>query len=180
MVRTGRVWKLTLLAIGIIIILIGLGFQGYFVSVWKSFSSSLSELPALVGSIAEKIKQSPRQAAEEIGPAPEVKEEIPEKTEPKKYIEEAKKGEGITHLARRTLKEYLKENPQEPSLSPEHKVYIEDYLAKKMGGGWLQLGEKVEFSQELLKEAIQKAETLTPQQLENLTQFSQLVPSLNY
>ena len=49
-----------------------------------------------------------------------------------------------------------------------------------MGGGWLQLGEKVEFSEELVKEAIQKAETLTVEQLQNLTQYSQLAPSLNY
>lgn len=178
--RRGRVSKLTLLVIGIIIVLIGLGFQGYFVSVWKSFSPSLSKLTALVSPIAEKIKKGPAEVGQEVVLESEVKEEIPGKTEPKKYIETAQKGEGISHLARRALKEYLKENPQDFTLTPEHKVYIEDYLAKKMGGRWLQLGEKMEFSQEMLNEAVQKAETLTPEQLQNLTQYSQLVPALNY
>jgi len=42
----------------------------------------------------------------------------------------------------------------------------------------LNLGENIEFSETLLKEAIGKAKDLTPEQLQNLTQFSQLVPNL--
>jgi len=88
-------------------------------------------------------------------------------------------GEGITHLARRALKNYLEERPTDfAEITPEHKIYIEDYLAKKMGGGWLMLGETLTFSEDLIVEAIQKARELTPEQLENLKQYSQLVPSL--
>lgn len=176
MIRTTRFPRHTLLAVilvGIIIVAIGLGVLGYLVfTSWESLSDVFSKLPAIISPISK--------APEEAAPANEADEQVPEKTESKKYIETAQKGEGITHLARRTLKEYLEDNPQSFNVTPEHKVYIEDELAKKMGGRGLKLGETVEFSSDLIKEALQKAETLTPQQLENLTQYSQLVPSLNY
>ncbi|KPJ71861.1 hypothetical protein AMJ50_00020 [Parcubacteria bacterium DG_74_3] len=109
-------------------------------------------------------------------------EEIPETFIPqeKTYLEIAEKGEGITHLARRALKQYLQESPQFFGLTPEHKIYIEDHIAKKMGGGWLKLGQELEISEDLLQESIEKAKNLSPEQLENLEQYSQLVPSLNY
>jgi len=117
------------------------------------------------------------------------KEEIPKETtqkaveiqeEKREYIEVAERGEGITHLARKVLKKHLQKNPQSFEVTPEHKVYIEDYIAKKLGGEWLKLGETLEFPEDLIKEAIEKAAKLTPEQLENLIQYSQLVPSLNY
>jgi len=114
---------------------------------------------------------------------PEVVITPPEKTEapaqPKVYEETAEPGEGITHLARKALKEYLKEKGG-PNLTPEHKIFIEDYLQKKTGDYWLKVGQKVTFSQELIKEAIEKAQTLTQEQLQNLTQYAKLVPELNY
>jgi hypothetical protein len=114
---------------------------------------------------------------------PEIVITPPEKTEtpaqPKVYEEVAEPGEGITHLARKALKEYLKEKGG-PNLTPEHKLYIEDYLQKKTGNYWLKVGQKLTFSEELIKEAIEKAQTLTPQQLQNLTQYVPLVPGLNY
>jgi len=66
------------------------------------------------------------------------------------------------------------------NLTPEHKIYIEDYLQKKTGDYWLQVGQKLTFSEELIKEAIEKAQTLTQQQLQNLAQYVKLVPELNY
>jgi len=93
------------------------------------------------------------------------------------FIEVAEAGEGITHLARRALKKYLQENPQDFEVTAEHKIYIEDYIQKKTGDGWLILGETLTFSEELIVEAINKDRQLTPDQLENLKQYSQLVPS---
>jgi uncharacterized protein YneF (UPF0154 family) len=114
---------------------------------------------------------------------PEVVITPPEKTEapvqPKVYEEVAEPGEGITHLARKALKEYLKEKGG-PNLTPEHKIFIEDYLQKKTGDYWLKVGQKLTFSEELIKEAIEKAQTLTQEQLQNLTQYAKLVPELNY
>jgi hypothetical protein len=95
-----------------------------------------------------------------------------------KYIEVAAKGEGLTHLARRALKEYLKEHSVNFEVKPEHKIYIEDYLAKSLGGKWLKVGEEVGFSEDLIQEALNKAQSLTPVQIQNLSQFVPLVPSL--
>ncbi|HHE76581.1 MAG TPA: hypothetical protein ENL27_01200 [Candidatus Parcubacteria bacterium] len=93
------------------------------------------------------------------------------------YEETAEAGEGITHLARKALKQYLDEQGSDLDLTPEHKVYIEDYMQKKTGDRWLQLGEKVSFSKELIEEAINKAQELTPQQLDNLKVYSSQIIS---
>ena len=97
---------------------------------------------------------------------------------PKVYEEEADKGEGVTHLARKTLKEYLEETEMELDLTSEHKIFIEDYLQKKTGNKSLKLGEKITFSEELIVKAINEALKLTPEQLNNLKKYSTLVPEL--
>lgn len=91
------------------------------------------------------------------------------------YEETAQQGEGITHLARKALKRYLEEKGSGLELTPEHKIYIEDYLQNKTGERGLLVGEKISFSEELIKEAINKAQQLQPSQLENLKQYSSLV-----
>jgi len=117
-------------------------------------------------------EQIPEEIASET---PEIQFSVQEE---KKYLEIAQIGEGITHLARRALNQYLQEKPQDFEITPEHKIYIEDYLAKSTGDRWLNLGEEIEFSEVLIKEAIERAKDLTPEQLQNLAQFSQLVPTL--
>lgn len=99
---------------------------------------------------------------------------------PTVYEEIAQKGDGVTHLARRALKAYLIDRGKELNLTKEHKIYIEDYMQKKTGDFWLQVGQKLTFSEDLIKEAIEHALQLTPEQLQNLTQYSQLVSGLDY
>jgi hypothetical protein len=155
----------------IAVIVIGvLGYNGF--QMWKEDPEFIEQLPATVLQLVTRDS---------------VEVELEEPSEPTiiipqeiSYIETAESGEGITHLARRSLRKYLTERPHNPELTPEHKIYIEDFLAKAKGNGLLSLGEQLEFSEDLLKEAISEAETLTPEQLQNLTQFSQLIPSLNY
>ena len=139
---------------------------------------AIKGLPAVIfpPQLEEEIEE-PEKAIEEIE---EQVAEVLEVEREEKYVERAEEGEGITHLARRALREYLQANPQDFEVTPEHKVYIEDYLARAMGGHWLGLGEEVEFSQDLIKEAIERSAQLTDQQLENLRQYSQLVPGLVY
>lgn len=117
--------------------------------------------------------------------SPPIEETPPEKlTEevlppaPKIYEKEAEEGEGITHLARKALKDYLTETKMEINLTPEHKIFIEDYMKDKIGERWLKLGEKVSFSEKLIVEAINEALKLTPEQLANLKQYSALVGNL--
>jgi hypothetical protein len=95
------------------------------------------------------------------------------------FIESAAKGEGSTHLARRALANYLEKNP-DTSLTPEHKIYIEDYLRKKVDkSSGIKVGTSLEFSKDIVQEAITKSKTLNDKQLQNLHKYSVRVPSLN-
>jgi hypothetical protein len=95
------------------------------------------------------------------------------------FIETAGKGDGTTVLARRALANYLEKNP-DSELTPEHKIYIEDYLRKHVGfKGKVFVGTSVEFSKGLVQEAITKSKTLNDSQLKNLHKYSVRVPSLS-
>lgn len=180
----GKNLRQSVILVVIIVGLIGLGVAGYFITKnWQAFSENFKKI-SVKTEIFKKLpaglpffEKKEKKITEE-----KVSSNEPEKAEekPGKYIEKAEKGEGTTHLARRALRKYLQENKPNFELTPEHKIYIEDYLAKKINKPMLKLGQEIEFSQDLIKEAIQKAETLTPEQLQNLEQYSQLVPSLNY
>ncbi|MBU2068253.1 hypothetical protein KKE13_01590, partial [Patescibacteria group bacterium] len=82
-------------------------------------------------------------------------------------------GDGVTHLARRALGDYLEDHSQ--NLTNEHKIYIEDYLKDNIGSKSLEVGEEITFSEDLIKEAIDASLELTPEQLQNLEQYSVLV-----
>ncbi len=94
------------------------------------------------------------------------------------YHEKAEKGEGITHLARKALQEYLSENNVDFELTPEHKIYIEDYMKDRTGSRFLEVGEEITFSVDLIQEAINSAHQLTQEQLNRITVYAQMVPSL--
>lgn len=105
-----------------------------------------------------------------------IEEIIPEgRKEAGSIIEKAAKGEGVTHLARRALKDYLEDYPQE--LTNEHKIYIEDYLKDEIGSQPLEIDEEIVFSENLIKEAIDASLQLTPEQLKILEKYSALVVS---
>lgn len=88
----------------------------------------------------------------------------------------AQRGEGITHLARHAIYEYLKD--AEKTLSAEQKIYAEDYIQNKTSSDPLDLGQTLSFSRELIKEAVEKAEGLTSPQIENLKQYTATVSLL--
>lgn len=95
------------------------------------------------------------------------------------FIETAGKGDSLTRLARKALADYLEKNP-DSSLSPEHKIYIEDYLRKKIAyQGRVHVGTTVEFSKSLIGDAIGKSKNLNENQLKNLHKYALRVPSLS-
>ncbi|MFA6096915.1 MAG: hypothetical protein WC788_04800 [Candidatus Paceibacterota bacterium] len=89
----------------------------------------------------------------------------------KKYTVTAVKGNGITHLARKALGEYLKETGQGSDLTPEHKIYIEDYIQNRTGNQKVSVGQQQSFSESLITDAISSAKTLSPKSLENLQKY---------
>lgn len=91
------------------------------------------------------------------------------------FIETAAPGNGLTHLARKATANYLEKNP-DSSLTAEHKIYIEDYLRKSVAHeGGIHAGTSVEFSKDLIGQAIEKSKTLSEGQLKNLERYSSRV-----
>ena len=94
------------------------------------------------------------------------------------FIETAGARDSKTVLARRALASYLEKN-QDSTLIPEHKIYIEDYLRKKVShSGSIKVGTSVEFSKGLIQEAITKSKNLNGNQIKNLHKYALRVPSL--
>lgn len=91
------------------------------------------------------------------------------------FVETATRGDGSTHLARSALMHYLEKTP-DSSLSGAQKVYIEDYLRKHVSHrGHLALGQSLEFSKDLIRQAIDQSKTLTGGQLKHLNMYAQRV-----
>ncbi len=88
------------------------------------------------------------------------------------YRKVAEKGEGVTHLARRAIDEYLEEE-----IASEKKIYMEDYVQKKVApsGDWLDIGEEVEISKDIIEDALEEAKELSPKELQNLEKYAVLV-----
>ena len=82
----------------------------------------------------------------------------------------ASPGEGITHLARSALKDSLFRSVK--ALSAEQRIYAEDYVQNQIGSEFLEVGQKLSFSKDLLSEAVSKAQQLEDWQIENLTQYT--------
>ena len=88
------------------------------------------------------------------------------------FIEVAGSGNGLTNLARQATADYLDKNA-DSSLTNEHRIYIEDYLRKKVGHqGGVKTGTNVEFSKDLIKQAIDASKQLNDRQLQNLKKYS--------
>ncbi len=94
------------------------------------------------------------------------------------FVETAGAGDSYTTLSRRALANFLEKN-NDPELTAEHKIYIEDYLRRQVQHqGPLDPSDQVSFSKVMIKDAIEKSKTLTPAQLENLKKYSARVPGI--
>lgn len=95
-----------------------------------------------------------------------------------KIVVSARKGNGRTHIARAALAEYLRIGGSQ-GLKPEHKIFIEDYLQKRLGDkNGVKAGEEFAFSQNQIQDAIDQSLKLSAGQIQNLRKYVQLVPSL--
>lgn len=91
------------------------------------------------------------------------------------FVETAVRGDGSTHLARSALMHYLEKTP-DSSLTGAHKVYIEDYLRKQVSGHKsLAVGQSLEFSKDMIQQAIDQSKSLTDGQLKRLNWYAQQV-----
>jgi len=130
-------------------------------------------------SIVEKVQESISQIISPKSTPPSVSNETTQgkSFEPNSASEaitqEAQTGEGITHLARRAVSQYAQNNSL--TLSPEQRVYAEDYAQKAIGSHGLAPGVKLSFPQDLLKDAVSGAQALSVAQVKNLHAYAQRV-----
>ncbi len=144
---------------------------------------SLENAPTNIEETAgtENTEESPimvigEEGVEEESQSEEIQEIIPEvRKEEGNIIEKAIPGDGVTHLARRALKDYLADHSQNQELTNQHKIYIEDYLKDQTGSEPLEIGEEVCFSENLIQEAIESSLELNDNQLKNLEKYSSQV-----
>lgn len=123
---------------------------------------------------AEKPAETPK-TAEATKPAAKVETKVEKNIEG--FHVTATKGDGLTHLARKAVQEYLAQNP-DASITKEHKIYLEDYLRKNVASGKIKEGDVRVFPEQLVSDALTKAKSLTPAQLENLKRYSVRVSNL--
>ncbi len=93
------------------------------------------------------------------------------------FVETAAGGDSLTTLARKATRNYLEKN-NDASLTAEHKIYIEDYLRRRVGFKAVHVGTKVSFSKIQIKDAIEKSKTLSEEELNYLKRYSAIVPGL--
>ena len=112
-------------------------------------------------------KKTPEKTTEKIAA-----NKAPSQETENSFIETASQGDGITKLARKALAHYLEKNP-DSTLTPEHKIYIEDYLRKNVNfHEKVYVGTSVEFSKNLIKDAIDASKGLNDNQLNNLHKYA--------
>lgn len=85
-------------------------------------------------------------------------------------------GDSLTVLARRATAQYISENDVQ-NITPAHKIYIEDYLQKRVTNRVVENGTTVSFSKAQINEAIQSANSLNDQQLRHLDGYVKYVSS---
>lgn len=124
----------------------------------------------------ETAQNQDQQAAAPSENASAVQQQTSQETETS-FVETAAKGDGSTQLARRALANYLEKNP-DSSLTAEHKIYIEDFLRRQVADGRMKVGDKREFSKDMIANAIQKSKGLNEKQLKNLQKYSHRVSGL--
>ncbi len=123
----------------------------------------------------KKSQQAEGQAVKRV--QKEENKNVSEETE-HSFLETASAGDSLTTLARRALKDYLAKNPVE-GLTPEHKIYIEDYLRRHVNhSSRVLVGEKISFSKDLIAQAVKASQNLSDTQLKNLHKYVVRVSNL--
>jgi len=86
----------------------------------------------------------------------------------------AEKGDSVTTLVRKAIKDYLSETDNS-NLTREHKLFMEDYIQNRISDKDLQIGESLSISRDLIAEAVEKSGELSSAELEELENYSELV-----
>lgn len=143
-------------------------------------ASTAEEQNAEAADAAEASAEDQNAAAEQTAPAASEETKTKEDTavadantvtvEGENYKVTAVKGEGLTHLARKAMNQYLEKNPND-QVTSLHKIYIEDYLRKQVAASPIEIGHAETFSQGMIEQAIAASQKLSAKQLDNLKKY---------
>jgi len=96
------------------------------------------------------------------------------------YTFRAEPGDGVTHLARRAVANYLENNPdQAEKVTPAHKIYMETVLTRNNYQGSLDLEETVNFSESEVEQVVQDAIELPEDEVEDWQPYVSTVSSID-
>jgi hypothetical protein len=137
--------------------------SGTFFYLFNKDNYQESVMGSFLGSLFSDSEETEEEPAQEV-----------EYAQGNDYLEKAQEGDGLTHVARRVLEKHFQKQGI-TKYTAEHKVFMEDYIQKELGGETLVLGQEVSVSQEMISQAIQQADLLSQEQLDNLRQYSSLV-----
>ena len=118
------------------------------------------------GGADEVISTIPRAKDETPAPAPEApaaKPETPKKTPAKAYTYTARAGDSYTAMARSSVALYMQ--AQKLTLSPAQRVAAETYLTQAVGAPLLDVAQSVTIAGESVKDAVEKAQSLSDDEL---------------
>ena len=91
----------------------------------------------------------------------------------REFVAHAEQGEGVTHLARKLIHDYLTEGNKlapQGELTPAQLIYAEDSLRHMIGDKALALGEEVKVDGSKITDAIAQARGLAAEKLESIKQ----------
>lgn len=172
-------WTKNIISILLIVFLI--------ISGIYAFNRDTEQKDKSVEEKVEEIKKEEAEQAEEENNDTEVADNTTEenkkdemstdiqKTDAKITLK-AKKGDGVTQLARKAIAEYSKD--KSITLSKEQKLYAETVLKDKNYKHHLNTGQEVEFDVNSLSDTIQKAQNLSEKEIKAWSKYTHLVPSL--
>ncbi len=89
----------------------------------------------------------------------------------------AVRGDSATTLARKAAADYISKN-NISSITPAHKIYIEDYLRKAQQARQIHPGTEMSFTNAAIAEAVAKSQNLTEKQLSHLDTYAKHVSQL--
>lgn len=167
----GENWKI----LAVIIAIIAVGSAFYFLKQPQVEQPNQEQKQEQAAELKDETLNQAKAAEEE---KPQEQGKVATTSTEDSITQKALRAEGVTHLARRALKEYEEKFGKDETLTKEHRIYIEDFLKRRTGRQPLEIGQELLFKVDLIKEAIEKSKLLKPKQLENLKHFSAKVKNL--
>lgn len=131
-------------------------------------------------SVEEKVEDIKKEGEEMVANDEKAEEMPSENTDIQKsetnITVKASAGDGVTHLARKAVAEYI--NDKEISLSKEQKIYSETVLKNKYYQHHLNLSQEVTFELSDLEDTVQKAQNLSEDEIKAWSKYINLVHGL--